>query len=903
MEMNNSPPCPNTVTIRRNPPRRARATPLITPLATPQTFNLSEIPPFPNDDVLAEEKPQTLTSLPEPEADHKIKVFLRIRPILSPSQAPKVKAKSVWPQNPTKKNITGGAKTLKKKSSNSCLTVNDSHSVTLSTPLELRESKRTKSETYGGFSHVFNSDSSQVEVYEKIVKPIVENFLDGKSEMLAALGPSGSGKTHTVFGSPRDPGMVSLALRHIFKGTQPHGNKESRSFHISVFEIYTERGKSEKLLDLLRDGGELSMQQSSVKGLQQVVISNVEEAESLISQSVLKRATAMTNTNSQSSRSQCIINICHIPKKCKGVVNPKSGAVLTIIDLAGAEREKRTGNQGTRLLESNFINNTLMVFGLCLRSLLEHQKNPKKPLQKHFQNSLLTRYLREYLEGKKRMSLILTAKSADDDYLDTSYLLRQASPYMQIKYNDVEPTNMVSKKRHYVASSAMDFAKPTPASEHLKRMRCGSGEHTVQNDEKSVAEVNTSKKDASSECKLDTSSSVSFKPECDSQTQSERNHIIMRNFAKALWSVLKQSNSKLKAAEMEIQSLKESIGYEKNKYLVLKKEFSEFKACRTWSEGGKVKVKDVVDPALNMINCDDNTLKFDPAVTAGHSDVANAFELHGENSSIHNCQIIESKGDQTHDDLTCHEAGFIPSPPQLPGFTRRDSCSSVEQDKELVWEQEETFYAQASSKPSRLDQSDEKATLDGSCAQLDSEKSDRKLQASASKPAHHNPLEVEAVSEIPNESSEPIINQPDEEPAHGASCTQLDSGKSNGEVLTPSSKSEDEAVNKILSELLVSSSITKNEILDPSSTKDVYSTKTCDIVGDSGGVSSCKPPKPKRTLMPSSSLLSRDFTFDPVDETEKLKGNKGTRKLPADYLKSKGSITLLHMLKGKSNFA
>ncbi|KAL5200093.1 hypothetical protein ABZP36_021296 [Zizania latifolia] len=37
--------------------------------------------------------------------------------------------------------------------------------------------------------------------------------------------------------------------------------------------------------------------------------------------------------------------------------------------------------KGTRLLESNFIKNTSMVFGLCLRSLLEHQKNKKKPLR------------------------------------------------------------------------------------------------------------------------------------------------------------------------------------------------------------------------------------------------------------------------------------------------------------------------------------------------------------------------------------------------------------------------------------------------------------------------------------------------------------------------------------------
>lgn len=47
-------------------------------------------------------------------------------------------------------------------------------------------------------------------------KQLVEEFLNGKSGMLAALGPSGSGKTHTVFGCARNPGMVSLALRSIF---------------------------------------------------------------------------------------------------------------------------------------------------------------------------------------------------------------------------------------------------------------------------------------------------------------------------------------------------------------------------------------------------------------------------------------------------------------------------------------------------------------------------------------------------------------------------------------------------------------------------------------------------------------------------------------------------------------
>lgn len=43
-----------------------------------------------------------------------------------------------------------------------------------------------------------------------------------------------------------------------------------RSYYVAIFEIYTERGKSEKLFDLLPDGSELSMQQSTIKGQKEV---------------------------------------------------------------------------------------------------------------------------------------------------------------------------------------------------------------------------------------------------------------------------------------------------------------------------------------------------------------------------------------------------------------------------------------------------------------------------------------------------------------------------------------------------------------------------------------------------------------------------------------------------------
>ncbi|KAJ1387629.1 P-loop containing nucleoside triphosphate hydrolase [Sesbania bispinosa] len=940
MDINTSPPCPNTGTVRRNPPRKARA--------TPQKLDFRGIPSFPHGDILSPQNPSTSSE------NENLKVFLRIRPFpSSPNQAPRARAKAAWPQNPTKKNT---ANISKKKNSTACISVNDSQSVTLSIPSGSQESKRIKSETYGGFSHVFSSGSSQFEVYERMVKPMVEEFLQGRSGMLAALGPSGSGKTHTVFGCPRDPGMVPLALRHIFKETEPGGKQASRSFFISVFEIYSERGKAEKLLDLLPDGGDLSMQQTTVKGLKEVLISNAEQAESLIAQAVLKRATAMTNTNSQSSRSQCIINIRDVPQKCKGVVNPKSvGAVLTIIDLAGAEREKRTGNQGTRLLESNFINNTLMVFGLCLRSLLEHQKNPKKPLQKHFQNSMLTRYLRDYLEGKKRMSLILTAKSGEDDYLDTSYLLRQASPYMQIKYNEVEPSNMVPKKRNFQASSIMDNAKLSSSVEHLKRMRLVS-EHTVQNDEKGVEEWNASKEDSSTACKLDTESSITFKSDCGAH--GERSHIIMRNFARVIWNILKQCNSKLKVAEMEIQSLRDSIGYEKKKYLELETQLNEFKVCCTCCKGGRVKtdtddclsvgldrphnldqeetrnVQASSEPRLNLSNQEPmlgtpttelDSEKSDREVLVSLSKPGhhNALEFDAmiktQCETFHAQSSSEPRLDLSNEEpvlgTPCIQLDSEKSDREVLVSSSKPRCDNALEVDAMSKIPSETFHAQLSPEP-RLDQSDEEPVLGTSYRELDSEKSDREVVVSSSKPGN-NALEVDAMSKIPSEtfhaqtSSEPRLDLSNEGPMLGTSYTQLDSEKSDREVST-SPKPVDhnalevDAVSKIPNELFVSSSSTKDDILDPSSLKDVSSTKTHKHVGDPRGDidvnNSCKPPRPKRTLMPSSSMLSRDLsTFDLFDESEKLKGNRSTRKAAHDPKRSNGSISLLHLLQGRKS--
>lgn len=169
MEEQKSPPqtCPRTVTVRRNPHRRARPTPATAAPTAPASppKNLPEISSFPIDDILNIEIP----SKPQPEttstasSSQNLNVFLRVRPIV-PAKSGDLASKRVknaWPKNPVKKNAVK-VKNASAKSKEECVKVDDCQSVTITPPVSLQGTKRIKSEVYQGFSYVFSADSSQV---------------------------------------------------------------------------------------------------------------------------------------------------------------------------------------------------------------------------------------------------------------------------------------------------------------------------------------------------------------------------------------------------------------------------------------------------------------------------------------------------------------------------------------------------------------------------------------------------------------------------------------------------------------------------------------------------------------------------------------------------------------------
>ncbi|PKI45649.1 hypothetical protein CRG98_033965 [Punica granatum] len=932
------PPCPGTVTVRRNPHRRARPTPKTGLRSSSKKPEIPNVPSFPIQDILAIDLPPNPTPAPAPapapvEApiSENLKVYVRIRPISIelPESVKDSSKRDVSSRYRVKHRVARSSPkkrdaTAKKKSCEICVTATSASSVSLSPPKDLQEAKRIKEEVFEGFSHVFRTDSSQNEVYERMVKPLVEDFLRGTSGMLAALGPSGSGKTHTVFGSPRDPGIVPRVLQQIFGQTDGNTNSSQRSFYLSMFQICSERGKAEKAFDL-SNGVELSMHQSTIKGLQEVVVTDVGHAESLIEAGMLRRATAMTNSNSQSSRSQCIINIRDVGSRHNGEVDvPMSNANLTFVDFAGAEREKKTGNQpnsnvvwsvlqGERLLESNFINNTSMVFGLCLR--------------------------------------ILTVKPGGEDYLETSQFLQQAAPFMKIKCDCLILLRVGSSSKF-----SLNLSRGTHVSGILRFNNVEETSGVVRNKRQTTAMPRT---EHAKRVKISrTKASVTEEEKSRSAKDENREDRVLLHFARAMWNVLNEYKRKLKVAESEIESLRENYANETIRTAELEKELKNLKegcnciniysteaplaqryantdldasASPGADEPSISESSDEVErkvhscllqtPECNMQNerlttfiWNDNMKHAgdsDPPQAQGHLDPNThtrdhlvlmedesvrepAFDVSSSSQSPDKAfvkqdkeQYVKTESEQPcGNEDSCGEDSELDSSRNMENLkdtggssephvlVRKDSCSTVELD-----DLKSNGYEVSSEQPAEVNK-DVASTQVSSSANEDSggDLEDSKLDNSRGVENLGATDRLEGFADVGSSFQPNVLVRKD-----SCSTVELDDLKSDGEEVSSDQPAE---VNKYVASTQVSSSVNQPEKLLKSESSPKLPNQE----------------KPRRRLLPASSVLLRNMSYWNIDdETEKPKGNRGGKKKEKDAkeeLRTKGSATLLRLLKG-----
>ncbi|XP_015428418.1 PREDICTED: centromere-associated protein E-like [Dufourea novaeangliae] len=286
------------------------------------------------------------------------------------------------------------------------------------------------------FDHIFDMNTSNADVFDVIVKPIVDAAVNGFNGTVFAYGQTSSGKTYTMMGTSEEPGIVPLAIDHMFDAI---ANTVGREFllRISYLEIY-----KEKVNDLLnKDGIDLKLKEDAsgqvILKCKEEITNCPENMLSIMKKGDKHRRTGVTNMNERSSRSHTIFRITIESREAGG---DSDGAIqvsqLNLVDLAGSERARQTGATGERFKEGLHINLSLSTLGLVIMQLSESQDGQKYV---NFRDSKLTRLLQNSLGGNAMTAIIcaVTPAALDETHCSLSFASRAKSVKNKPQVNEV----------------------------------------------------------------------------------------------------------------------------------------------------------------------------------------------------------------------------------------------------------------------------------------------------------------------------------------------------------------------------------------------------------------------------------------------------------------------------------
>ncbi|KAL2343485.1 hypothetical protein Fmac_004770 [Flemingia macrophylla] len=300
------------------------------------------------------------------------------------------------------------------------------------------------------FDSVAHTNATQLDIFELVGAPLVENCLAGFNSSVFAYGQTGSGKTYTMWGpanalsdddSTNDQqGLAPRVFERLFARINEeqikHYDKEVKyRCRCSFLEIY-----NEQITDLLDPNqGNLQIREDVKSG---VYVDNLTEEQvctkkdvtQLLTKGLSNRRIGATSINSESSRSHTVFT-CVIQSQCKSTADGVSRfrtSKINLVDLAGSERQKLTGAAGDRLKEAGNINRSLSQLGNLINILAEVSQTGK---QRHipYRDSKLTFLLQESLGGNAKLALVCAISPAQSCRSETFSTLRFAQRVKAVK--------------------------------------------------------------------------------------------------------------------------------------------------------------------------------------------------------------------------------------------------------------------------------------------------------------------------------------------------------------------------------------------------------------------------------------------------------------------------------------
>ncbi|XP_043462485.1 kinesin-related protein 4 [Leptopilina heterotoma] len=318
------------------------------------------------------------------------------------------------------------------------------------------------------FDHIFDMEAKNEVIFNTVVKPIINSAVDGFNGTVFAYGQTGSGKTHTMMGSINEPGIIPLAIQHMFDTIEKTMNREFL-IRFSYFEIY-----NEKINDLLNiENTDLKIKDENGR----IFVHNCSERVTNGTKKMLdgmkwgekNRSIGVTNMNDRSSRSHTIFKITI---ESRETTSDSDGAIqisqLNLVDLAGSERASQTGSTGERFKEGTHINTSLLCLGNVIKQLSECQD---KPTFINFRDSKLTRILQASLGGNSLTAIICTVTPASfgETYCTLSFASRAKSVKNKPKLNeDLSDEALLKRYRKQIMELSKELKKANQTIENTK---------------------------------------------------------------------------------------------------------------------------------------------------------------------------------------------------------------------------------------------------------------------------------------------------------------------------------------------------------------------------------------------------------------------------------------------------
>ncbi|CAO2596212.1 Kinesin-like protein KIF27 [Lemmus lemmus] len=296
------------------------------------------------------------------------------------------------------------------------------------------------------FDFVFGKNSTQDEVYNLCIKPLVLSLIEGYNATVFAYGQTGSGKTYTIGGGhvasvvEGQKGIIPRAIQEIFQSLSENSSMDFK-VKVSYIEVYKEDLRD--LLELETSMKDLHIREDDkgntvIVGAKECQVESMDEVMSLLEMGNAARHTSTTQMNEHSSRSHAIftISICQVEKTPETAEDGEWYSHRHIVskfhfvDLAGSERVTKTGNTGERFKESIQINSGLLALGNVISALGDPRR---KSAHIPYRDAKITRLLKDSLGGSAKTVMITCVSPSSSDFDESLNSLKYANRARNIR--------------------------------------------------------------------------------------------------------------------------------------------------------------------------------------------------------------------------------------------------------------------------------------------------------------------------------------------------------------------------------------------------------------------------------------------------------------------------------------